>query len=312
MKQRAIWASVLLALAVAGAPVSAAMADESWPQECKLHRVASFPMTRVGDRVTVPVTVNGMEKNFLVDTGGYVTSISETNATAMKLESHPIVFARIQDAGGKEATKYVYADSFKLGAMEAKKFDLMVDQTQNPRIDGTLAPDLLRNFDVEFDFASMTMNLFRPHPCDGKAAYWTKAFIAVPLEVTKSGHSRVEVTLDGEEMDAILDTGAFASIMTFGSARRFFSLHPDSEGVIKAGQVGGAEGSINDAYRYPFKSLTMGEVAVSNPRLLLADAPTILADEHVSLILGMTEMRFLHLYFAYHERKLYISAVQAQ
>jgi len=269
-------------------------------------------MTRVGDRVTIPVTINGMEKNFLVDTGGYVTSISENNAAALKLESHPIVFNRIQDAGGKEATKYVYADSFKLGAMEAKKFDLMVDQTKNPRIDGTLAPDLLRNFDVEFDFASMTMNLFRPHPCDGKAAYWTKAFIAVPLEVTKAGHSRVEVTVDGEEMDAILDTGAFASIMTFGSARRFFSLHPDSTGVIKAGQVSGAEGSINDAYRYPFKSLTMGEVAVSNPRLLLADAPTILADEHVSLILGMTEMRFLHLYFAYHERKLYISAVQAQ
>jgi len=26
----------------------------------------------------------------------------------------------------------------------------------------------------------------------------------------------------------------------------------------------------------------------------------------------MSEMRFLYLYFAYHERKLYISAVQAQ
>ena len=303
---------LLLALAMAGAPLSAALADASWPQECKLHRVASFPMTRVGDRVTVPVTVNGVEKNFLVDTGGYVTSISEDTATALKLESHPIVFTRIQDAGGKEATKYVYAGSFKLGSMEARKFDLMVDEVKNSHIDGTLAPDLLRNFDVEFDFAGMTMNLFRPHPCDGKAAYWTQAFIAIPLEVTKSGHTRVDVTLDGEDMDAILDTGAVASIMTFGSARRFFSLHPDSTGVIKAGQLGGAQGSVNDAYRYPFKSLTMGEVAVSNPRLLLADAPSILADEHVSLILGMSEMRFLHLYFAYHERKLYISAVQAQ
>ena len=44
---------------------------------------------------------------------------------------------------------------------------------------------------------------------------------------------------------------------------------------------------------------------------MLADAPTVLAGEHVSLILGMTEMRYLHLYFAYKEHKLYVSAIQA-
>ena len=303
---------LLLTLAAGAVPLSAAMAQTPWPEECKLHRIATFPMTRAGDQITVPVTVNGVEKNFLVDTGGYVTSISQDSADALKLESHPIVFNRIQDVGGKEASKYVYADSFKLGAMEAKRFDLMVDQTKNPHMDGTLAPDLLRNFDIDLDFGAMTMNLFRPHPCEGKAAYWTQAYIALPMEVTKSGHTRVDVTLDGEDMDAILDTGASMSVMTFGSARRFFSLHPDSAGVTKVGQVSGAEGSVNDAYRYPFKSLSMGDVAVSNPGLVLADAPTVLADEHVSLILGMTELRFLHLYFAYHERKLYVSAVQAQ
>jgi hypothetical protein len=113
-------------------------------------------------------------------------------------------------------------------------------------------------------------------------------------------------------MNAILDSGADVSVMTFGSARRFFSLHPDSEGVAKAGHLTGGLGSVNDSYRYPFKSLSIGEVAVSNPTLRLADAPTVLADEHVSLILGMSELRYLHLYFAYHERKLYVSAVQAQ
>jgi predicted aspartyl protease len=300
------WLAAILVL-FSGAPARAA-----WPDECKLHRVASFPMTRVGDLVTVPVLINGVEKHFLVDTGGYVTSVSSDTATQMKLEAHPIVFNRIEDVGGKEATQYVYADSFKLGGMEAKKFDLMVDQVKNPHIDGTLAPDLLRNFDVEFDFAGMTMNLFRPHACDGKAAYWTKDFIILPMEVTKSGHTRVGVTLDGEDMDAILDSGAAVSVMTFGSAQRFFSISPDSAGVTKAGHLEGGAGSVNDGYHYPFKSLSMGGVAATNPNLLLSTAPTVLSDEHVSLILGMTELRFLHLYFAYHEHKLYISTVQAQ
>jgi predicted aspartyl protease len=291
---------------------SAALAQTSWPAECKLHRVAALPMTRAGNLVTVPILVNGQEKHFMVDTGGYVTSISEDTANAMNLTPHLIRFNRIQDAGGKEATQYVYADSFKLGGMEAKKFDLMVDLMKDPHIDGTLAPDLLRNFDVDFDFASMTMNLFRPHACDGKAVYWTSAYIALPMQVTKSGHTRVDVTLDGEDMDAILDSGASYSVMPFSSARRFFSLHPDSDGVVKAGQLTGGQGTVSDSYRYPFKSLSMGGVAVANPKLLLMDAPNILRDENVSLILGMSEMRYLHLYFAYHEHKLYISTVQAQ
>jgi predicted aspartyl protease len=290
----------------------AALAEEAWPQDCKLHHIASLPMARIGGLLTVPVMVNGVEKHFLVDTGGYMTSISQGTATAMGLKQHDILFDHIKDAGGKEAAKYVYADTFRLGAMEAKNFDLVVDRLNDSGIDGTLAPDLLRNFDLDFDFAANTLNLFRPHACEGRAVYWTKDYVALPMDVPKSGHARIEVTLDGEEMDAILDTGATFSVMTFGSARRFFGLKPDSKDVVKKAQLSGGQGSMTDAYSYPFKSLSMGEVAVSNPKLLLADAPTILADEHVSLILGMSELHYLHLYFAYHEHKLYISTIQAR
>ena len=304
--RRAAWLFLLAMLP------SAARAQASWPAECKLHRVASFPMTRIGNLVTIPVLVNGAEKHFMVDTGGYVTSISQNTADAMHLVPHDIRFNTILDAGGKEATKYVYADSFRLGGLEAKKFDMMVDMVKDSDFDGTLAPDLLRNFDVDFDFGTMTMNLFRPHACEDKAVYWTKDYIVLPMTVTESGHTRVDITLDGEDMNAVLDTGASFSVMTFGSARRYFSLHSDSPGVVREEHLTGGQGSVIDTYRYPFKSLSMGAVAVSNPHLVLADAPTVLRNENVSLILGMSEMRYLHLYFAYHEKKLYISAVQAQ
>jgi predicted aspartyl protease len=289
-----------------------AWAQTPWPEECKLHRIASLPMTRAGTLITIPVSVNGKELHFLVDTGGYVTSISQDVAASLKLEPHNIMMNRIEDAGGKVASQYVWADSFKLGGMEAKKFDLMVDLLKDPHIDGTLAPDLLRNFDLDFDFATMTLNLFRPHACEGQAVYWTKDYIALPMDILKSGHARVDITLDNENMDAILDTGASASVMTLNSARHYFDLDKDSSGVSKLGHVVSGQGSVNDSYRYAFKSLSMGGVAVTNPKIVLADAPTVMAVEHASLILGMSELRYLHLYFAYHERKLYISTVQAQ
>jgi predicted aspartyl protease len=302
----------LLALAAFGMSIGVAQAQTPWPDECKLHRVATFKMTDQGAVVTIPVMVNGMEKNFLVDTGGYATSINAATAKAMGMALHTIKFNRIVDVAGKAATHYAVADSFKLGAMEAKNFELKVDDGDTAgAIDGVLAPDLLRNFDVDFDFASHTLNLFRPHGCDGKAAYWTGQYIAIPMEITPDGHARVDVTLDGETMGAILDSGASLSVMSFGAARRYFDLNADSAGVIKAGHLTGSTGNAVDAYRYDFKSLAMGGVSVSHPRLALSDSPSILLKENASLLFGMSELRYLHLYFAYHERKLYVSAADA-
>ena len=196
--------------------------------------------------------------------------------------------------------------------MEAKNFELMVDNISTASmLDGTLAPDLLRNFDVEFDFASHTMNLFRPHSCDSKAAYWTGQYIAIPMEITPAGHTHVDVTLDGETMGAILDSGASTSFMSFGAARRYFDLKVDSPGVTKEGHARGAQGTVMDSYSYGFKSLVMGGVSVTSPHVSLSDSPSMLLNENVGLVFGMSELRFLHLYFAYHERKLYISAADA-
>ncbi len=110
--------------------------------------------------------------------------------------------------------------------MEAKKFDMMVDLVKSQNIDGTLAPDLLRNFDLDFNFAIMTLNLFRPHTCEGRAVYWTRGYIALPMDILKSGHARIDVTLDNENMDAIR-TGASLSVMTLNSARHYFDLDKD-------------------------------------------------------------------------------------
>jgi predicted aspartyl protease len=302
----------LMALAIFAVSMSVAQAQTPWPDECKLHRVAAFKMTDQGTVFTIPVTVNGAEKNFMVDTGGYATSIGADAAKAMGMALHTIKFNQIIDAGGKTATQYVVADSFKLGAMEAKNFELMVDNISTASmLDGTLAPDLLRNFDVEFDFASHMMNLFRPHNCDGKAAYWTGQYIAIPMEITPAGHTRVDVTLDGETMGAILDSGASTSFMSFGAARRYFDLNADSPDVTKAGHAQGGMGTVMDTYSYGFKSLAMGGVSVKGPHVFLSDSPSTLLKENVGLVFGMSELRFLHLYFAYHERKLYVSAADA-
>ena len=60
-------------------------------------------------------------------------------------------------------------------------------------------------------------------------------------------------------------------------------------------------------YRYPFKSLTFGGVAIDNPDIVLVpDAQSRFPGGH-RFVLGMNILRRLHLYIAYREKKLYVT-----
>ncbi len=105
----------------------------------------------------------------------------------------------------------------------------------------------------------------------------------------------------------ILDSGSPVSLLGMGAAGRMFDLDEKSPGVVPAGTLSGGAGGQIGAYAYPFKSLTMGGLAVANPKILLSDTHSFGKDRAQGL-LGMNVLRRLHLYFAYRERELYISA----
>ena len=177
--------------------------------------------------------------------------------------------------------------------------------------DGILAPDLLRNFDVEMDFAGMTLTLFRHHPCSDWAVYWTKAFVALPVTITSDGHLRVPVTLDGQDTRAILDTGAPVSLLSFERAGHLFGLDEKSPGVQPIGSITGASGGKADVYGYAFKSLAMGGINVANPRILLTKGDNFIDSDNASVLLGMDVLSRLHLYIAYEAATLYVSDAAA-
>jgi predicted aspartyl protease len=285
-----------------------AAAQSAWPQECKLHRLASFPITRQGMIFTVPVMINGVEKKFMVDTGGYASSVNEDVAKAMGIRLKKIIGVEHIDAAGKIAEHWVTVDSFRLGSFEGKNFALVAaGGSGGDSFDGILAPDLLRNFDIEFDFANQTMNLFKPHPCAHRAVYWTSAYLSLPLRITDSGHVRITVNLDGKDVDAIMDTGASISMMAQGDAARIFDIKPEDGSAVNADTLVGGNGGTLVSRTHDFKTLSLGEIALNHPNIRFYDGNNILRSEGTPFVLGMSELRFLRLYLAYKERELYIS-----
>jgi predicted aspartyl protease len=302
----------LLAMAVLAALAfpNEVFAQGAWPEDCKLVRMAQLPMTFKNSHISVPASVNGKDLALAVDTGGYASSLTKAATDNLGLVRHRMNSVLIRDMGGKVADEYVRVDNFRIGNLQRGGVDLLVMESF-AGFDGFVAPDILRNYDAEFDFGGAEFNLFKPHACADHAVYWTGSYAAIPFNITQDGHMRVPVTLDGRDTYAIIDTGAGISALSIQSAGRLFDLDPASPDVKKVGKLIGPSGGEAAAYAYPFKTLTMGGVTVTNPQIMLTEGRNFLSSNDATILLGMDMLPRLHLYIAYREQKLYVTDAEA-
>lgn len=294
-----------LAAALALALPSAAAADDN----CTLHRVASLDMStdEQGD-VVVPMKIGGQTFNMLVDTGGFGSMITESTAKKLGLESHRTLMESSFPFQGTKVDHYVDATDVDFGGLKARtfKFFTVVDRGLPSGVDGLLGPELLLPFDADFDFANGKLNLIDPNHCRGKVVYWTAEQNAgkIPMRNDFTGHITLNFQLDGHTIKAIFDTGAPFSWLSFDTARDIFGIDPKSPDLKKTDVM-------PHAARYPFKTLQLGELTVQNPDFVMVpdeDAPDSLG---LHALIGMNIIRTLHLYIAYHEQMLYVSAASA-
>ena len=305
VKSLGLW---LLAIsAVLPLPVHAEERPD-WPTDCKLVRLAELPMTMKSGHVTIPASVNGKDATLGIDTGGPFSSLTLAAAH------------RLGNVG--------HRDDLRIGDHELDRV-YMAWMESFPGVDGLIAPDVLDKYDAEFDFGGKIFRLFKPHPCADRAVYWTGSTTVIPFTLTNDGHVRVPVTLDGQNIYAILDTGAPISILSMKDANRMFGLDPDSADIKAAKTtVSGLWSNLSLApytygvwnypskavsvYTYPFKTMTMGGMPLTNPPIELIEGRNFLGNDFAALLLGNDVLSRFHLYVAYHEQKLYISDAQAR
>jgi predicted aspartyl protease len=175
-------------------------------------------------------------------------------------------------------------------------------------IQGLLAPDIMRAYDDDFDFANMKFSLFQPSHCDQPLVYWTHDdFSEIPFKVDQVGHIQFPVTLDGQEISVLLDTGASVSVLDLETAERLFNFEENDPRLTKLGRT-----KTGYTYKFPFKTLTFGGVTVLNPQLELVSGD----DSHMHGgpthgLIGIGLLRQLHMYVSYHQHKLFVTAASA-
>jgi predicted aspartyl protease len=298
--------------------------------DCALKQVASLSIEDGHPgRVVVELSIADKPRHFLVDTGGAFTSIYQDVADQLGLSTHLVdQGTEIYDIKGDRLKRYTKVPDLKIGSMKGDDIPVLVEPRPSGESggeDGTLAPDILSRFDVEFDFANRKMNLFSQDHCEGKVVYWAASFTDAEFR-SENMHVVLPMVLDGHNVSATLDTGSAATHLFDNAAQRQFSLDTSSPGMEPIPGI--APGSLEQFF-YRFKSLAIGGLAINNPAIRILpnlqlkgfarnhtdkedfDPQYATHFDTTDMLLGMDVLSKLHLYIAYKEHMIYLTAAGA-
>lgn len=217
--------ALLLAM---GTPFAANAADDAPPPatkggECKALLMLKMPVVMEGLRASIPVSVNGKDTRFWLDSGAFFSFMSEAKAQelGLSLENLPFGFT-ITGVGGSAIPRLGTAKAFTLVGITLKDVQFVVGGSDAGN--ALLGLNLLAVGDTEYDLANGVVNLFRIKGCNRMSlAYWAgnkpvNAVRHLPPQQDRDQHIYAEVTVNGKKLRAMFDTGAPTSSITRRSA----------------------------------------------------------------------------------------------
>jgi predicted aspartyl protease len=272
---------------------------------CQLQTIAEFPLTIDGKLALVDATVNGRSLRLLVDTGSYTTIITRSAAADMGLTLQRVSGLQTFDVNGVDETDMANIREFKLGGITAHDFKLVVTAKglDSDRFQGMLGANFLAQADLELDYAHKVMRFFKPVGCAGdQVVYWGAAYSVLPIQPSNDPDAlNVYLALNGQRVEAKLDTGASETIVT-------------SQMAARVGASAGFDPTVST-----FASVGVGDETIKNTRLQVIDlfakdteTPT---DSHLArklgelpdMLLGADFVSAHHIYIARSQGKIYFS-----
>jgi predicted aspartyl protease len=309
---------------IAAALMLAAAVPARAAEDCRLRQIADFALKKsAGGDYLFPVTIAGQERWFEVGLSKPFSAILGSFADAQKFQSRPLppgIAAASVD--GQKVEQVVKVADIAIGPAHGTKFDMFRVEgalSGEPDVVGVAGMDLLANFDVELDLKNSRMKLFSQDHCSGKVVYWAGSYGEAPFEKDPSGHFTFTMRLDGERVHVDFEVTAGSAAMDMNVAKRIFDLNENSPNMQAL------QGRTQPAYRYPFKTLAMDEIAISNPAIVIykREGPECRPYRPVQsferkacfgtadLTLRDAELKQMHLYFAFKEKTLYATAADA-
>jgi predicted aspartyl protease len=284
-----------------------ATAISAYAEDCRpLSYITGVPMNAESVPV-IPVMINNTSANMMIDTGGAISQLTWSAAQALGVK--PVkdrVF--LTDVSGNSSLWSAQTKTFQMGAIHLDNMQFHIAPAPLGSLTGLLAPGLLIHYDLDMDFSNNRLNFFSPDHCEGNVIYWPEKTVGIIPIAWRNGHMTVPITIDGQTVSGIIDTGTLYTTMNREIARWPFGLTRGALGPPLPGHVNGDQKI--DTYEHIFSAMTFGDVTVKNVHMHIdfhADSEIKLKDTSPEVIIGMNVLRKLHLYIAFKERKLYVT-----
>ncbi len=195
---------------------------------CRLERRAAVPVERAGGLLTVPLTVNGVAADFVLDTGAERSVVGLAAADRLRLARDEWVSTDVQGAGGRDRRRLGRPDSLILGGMALRRRTVAADnsvvvgpipETIGGRpIAGLLGQDFLSAFDLDLDAVGGMLTLYDVSGCSGRflppAALGTEHYDAIAAWRPVRNVLALPMQVGGVTVQAELDSGAASSVIT--------------------------------------------------------------------------------------------------
>lgn len=298
-------------------------------KQCELTRLGSADLTiRDDGLLIVPVTVNDHPARMELETTSTASLIHSTYLQPFGLRSH---HASTLTLDAVPVSQLATPISFTVGSQQFDNWGFWVlpDQSAPAAVGvpdvGRLGMDVLGAADFELDFAHNKLNFYSTEHCPGVVVYWTDNYSSVQLTRGPLGNYYFPVKLEGQRVEASISTSDANSLLRSDASRHLYGFDETSKDIQTQSDSAG-----HAAY-YRAMNLTGSGIdiknahvgldtrAVSSACTLVSSGPDAAAHyegkecrgAEAPLLLGLNEVRHLHLYFATHERVLYFSDAAA-
>jgi predicted aspartyl protease len=254
---------------------------------CRMQAMADLPTTLDKNGLMVTGRVEGSDTSFKIDTAAEQTAL--TPATAQLL-------ARTGPSSG---------DAFAEIALGNADFQRQVPVVNITGAGGVIGGDLLSDHDLELDLPDHRVRLWRAPGCKLADLPWTGPRDAVPVKVTRGELLRVPVTLNGQKVEAVLDSEAPISLIRTDTARRLGVTSSELGRDARVAVHDGGRGSTSTRM-HRFDTLTVGQEQVKNPLIGVANFQPATGD----MVLGLDYLRDHRVWVSYRTGHLFIQAAR--
>jgi predicted aspartyl protease len=255
------------AVPVANATPATAVPDEDEIQEVKVtareaRYVAPTLRDRLG-RIWAPVYLNGKGPYRLVlDTGASHSAVVAEVVTDLGMTSSGAM--RLHGVTGSATVPFITVHTFVVGEMEEQSKWLPIVPDALGGADGVLGMESLEGKRIAIDFMNDKISITHSHATRAAMDY-----VTIPLVRSANGLLMASASMGEIHVDAIIDTGAQATVANPALLAALRARH--RTGKMVPSSITGATDDVQAGQDTPVPALTLGPISIQAPFITVSD-----------------------------------------